>query len=329
MHWKSLDADWGVLGRIATEDERTRDTASASWVAESILKRHAYMIMAHNEFGVLAKLLELLDDERNDIYVHVDAKVADFSSARYDKIVRRANLTFTPRIRASWGGYSLIRCEIILLREALRKTHSYYHLLSGVDLPLKGQNEIHAFFDAHEGQEFVHFDSQTNVDYRLKYYYFFQEFLSRRQGRWATLLKKANTTTQEAIGVDRLRQGDLTLKFGAQWFSITEAFARHVVASENLIRKRYRYSLCCDEVFLQTLLFDSVFKGRLFISATDSDYRSCLRYVDWQRGDPYTFRSSDYQELICSPYLFARKFSQGVDANVVEQIYQHVKHEPQ
>ena len=31
-------------------------------------KRHAYLILAHKNFGQLRKLVELLDDPRNDIF---------------------------------------------------------------------------------------------------------------------------------------------------------------------------------------------------------------------------------------------------------------------
>ena len=30
--------------------------------------KHAYLIIAHNEFKILEKLVHLLDDSRNDIY---------------------------------------------------------------------------------------------------------------------------------------------------------------------------------------------------------------------------------------------------------------------
>lgn len=36
--------------------------------------KHAYLIMAHQNFEQLAILLELLDDIRNDIFIHVDKK---------------------------------------------------------------------------------------------------------------------------------------------------------------------------------------------------------------------------------------------------------------
>lgn len=35
--------------------------------------KHAMLIMAHTNWGQLTKLLKLLDDERNDIYLHIDA----------------------------------------------------------------------------------------------------------------------------------------------------------------------------------------------------------------------------------------------------------------
>ena len=39
---------------------------------------HAVMIIAHNQFELLKKLILALDDERNDIFIHIDAKVKDF-----------------------------------------------------------------------------------------------------------------------------------------------------------------------------------------------------------------------------------------------------------
>lgn len=36
--------------------------------------RHAYLILCHNQFRILCRLLTALDDERNDIYIHVDKK---------------------------------------------------------------------------------------------------------------------------------------------------------------------------------------------------------------------------------------------------------------
>ena len=39
------------------------------------MKKHAYLIMAHNNPYILKKLLNLIDDKRNDIYLHIDTYI--------------------------------------------------------------------------------------------------------------------------------------------------------------------------------------------------------------------------------------------------------------
>lgn len=36
--------------------------------------KHAYLIMAHTQFQQVAKLVSLIDDSENDIYLHIDKK---------------------------------------------------------------------------------------------------------------------------------------------------------------------------------------------------------------------------------------------------------------
>lgn len=41
------------------------------------LDKHAYCIMAHGNWRQLQLLLDMIDDRRNDIYLHVDEKSID------------------------------------------------------------------------------------------------------------------------------------------------------------------------------------------------------------------------------------------------------------
>ena len=41
--------------------------------------KHAYLIIAHNEFEILKRLIQALDDERNDIYIHFDRKLNHYT----------------------------------------------------------------------------------------------------------------------------------------------------------------------------------------------------------------------------------------------------------
>ena len=112
------------------------------------MKKHAYLIIAHNEFYILEKLIKLIDNEKNDIFLHIDKKVKNFDFKKFERMVKKSNLYFTKRIDVVWASSSQIKCELLMLEEATKKgNYSYYHLISGVDLPIKSQEYIHDFFD--------------------------------------------------------------------------------------------------------------------------------------------------------------------------------------
>ncbi len=110
-------------------------------------KKHAYLIMAYNNFYVLEKLLLLVDDFRNDIYVHIDKKTDNFDMTYFEKLIKRSNLYFIKRKNVFWADYSQVDVTLVLLKTAVTKQeYHYYHLLSGADLPIKSQDYIHDFF---------------------------------------------------------------------------------------------------------------------------------------------------------------------------------------
>ena len=71
--------------------------------------------------------------------------------------------------------------------------------------------------------------------------------------------------------------------------------------------QRFRHTLAPDEIFLPTLIWNSPFRNCLF-DAHDAG-RGSQRLVDWERGHPYTWQDKDFDELMRSSLLFARKFS--------------------
>ena len=115
------------------------------------MNRHAFLIMAHHQFDFLKELLLALDDERNDIYLHIDQKVPDSDLPDFSHAVQKSNLYLTERLNVHWGGYSQTACELALLKAAVPRRYAYYHLLSGSDFPLKSQDQIHQFFKEHAG----------------------------------------------------------------------------------------------------------------------------------------------------------------------------------
>ena len=288
--------------------------------------RHAYLIMAHGNFPILEKQLRFLDSENADFYIHIDAKVKNFDFDAFRAVPRHSRVVFTDRVRVSWGHFSQIEAELTLLRAALPGRYDYYHLLSGVDVPIKSRAYIEGYFTSRNGTNFLHFQhreiNREHAD-RARYYYPLQRWnLQNRVVRLA--LRRATVLLQRPF-VDRTRSlpGDITLQKGANWFSITHALAEYVLSREDWIRETFRSTFCCDEVFIQTLVMSSPFRETLPPEYYGDDHKNCLRYVDWRRGKPYTFTDEDFDELIRAgePYLFARKFSYTAHPGVVDRLF--------
>lgn len=293
--------------------------------------KHAYLIIAHGEPYILEKLLKSIDDERNDIYIHIDKKWKDFDFNYFKKIVEKSNLYFTKRLDVRWGTYKLIECELLLFKAARKNDrYAYYHLLSGVDMPLKNQSIIHEYFDKNQGKEFICYDHHDNVQQetvdRIKYYHLFTSkfknkgFLARV---WNSLHYRL-ISLQKKLRVDRCK--DLHVQKGAQWVSITSDLVDYIIFKEKQIKKIFKYSYCADEVFIQTMVYNSNFYD-MVESRKDDDYHYIKRLIDWKRGEPYTFKKEDYNELINSDCFFARKFSTKVSKEVVDMLYNYVKGE--
>lgn len=293
--------------------------------------KHAYLILAHKNFGQLRKLIALLDHERNDIYVHVDAKAAGFNPDAWSDAATRSKLVFLPdRINVSWGGVSIMRSELALLKRAIADgEHDYYHLLSGLDLPIKTQSRIHDFFDAHKGAEFINlWDFKKSTHTRFSYYTVFPE----GEGRFATrIVNHIFKGLQMAVG-HRINR-DVDFRYGSQWFSITHGLARYVTEHADWLEKVFGHTSTCDEIFLPTLVAASPWADRLYVPEPAPNPKEVnlanMRFIDWSRGEsvrhPWVFTKEDLPLLESVDHLWARKFDEEVDAEIIDILYKKLK----
>lgn len=285
--------------------------------------KHAYLIVAHKEDDTLFKLLSAIDDKRNDIYIHMDVKNTTFFENDIIDFVKNSEVYFVePRLNVVWGAYSLVKCTLSLLELACKNsTYQYYHLISGQDMPVKSQDYIHKFFDDHEGMEFIQFESDDYSRYanRTNRYHLFQEKIGRGGKRnFYSLMESITKRLQKILFIHRNKNIDF--RKGTNWFSITDELTRYVVSQKQWIEKVFKYTLCADEVFLQTLVHNSKFKDNLYHKNYDDDRMACLRMIDWDRGNPYVFRKDDINGLLNSEYIFARKFDSSVDSEAIDRL---------
>mgnify|MGYP004457787939 CR=1 FL=1 len=297
--------------------------------------KHAYLVMAADEFEELKILLGALDHEDNAVFLHIDRKV-DLSSEMLDELknsVSRARLRLAPRRKVSWGGRDMLECEFALFSLARSSgPFDYYHLLSGKDLPIAGHRQIDAFFEKNRGREFVEYKQieESEVYQRVRFYHAFPNVSAYRSvdSRFLKFAvrayRKAERTVQGMLGIDLFRGTGLELGFGSQWLSLDDLAVERILANERKIMKIFRHAIVADELFLQTFIInDPVLRERLY---RDEDGRlTSLRYIeiDSRQSSPRVWRISDRERLKQAHdagYLFSRKFDVTEDKEIVSHI---------
>lgn len=287
--------------------------------------KHAYLIIAHEDYAVLKLLLTMLDDSRNDIYLHIDKNADELFQQVKDFKTKHANFYLLQnRINVYWGDISQIKVEYLLFETAYNNyPYAYYHLLSGVDLPLKNQDYIHTFFQKNSGKEFVGFWNDKHhvrdMNRKVSRYYFFMHYYKNKKH---VLHKPTSLYRNTALLVQKIirykRKHNFKFKKGGNWVSITHDFCGYLLQTKNKVLKRFRFTLCPDEIFLQTILWNSPFRKNIY--NVDNAQIGCMRLIDWQRGKPYVWQDEDFDELISSDALFARKFSSQYPS-VIHQLW--------
>lgn len=289
--------------------------------------RHAYMIMAHGDLYMLQTLVHLIDDPRNDIFIHVDRKWKAFDCRKLK--TKYSKLEYTAQRRdVRWGDASMVHAELLLMRTAIAEGgYSYYHLLSGADLPIKSQDEIHRFFHEYAGQEFVFYweteSAKADARYKVERYHFFMRYERGLPRVPSILLAKLRLSVADLLYKVLGPRNAYGVCKGPNWVSLTDELLRALVRDRAQLCRRYRWTRNPDEIFVQTYIRThhprQLYRG----GDASADYR----YTCWQEGDPSprTLTMADLSVLLQSPCLFARKFSSEVDREVIDAIATHVR----
>ncbi|MBP5559039.1 MAG: hypothetical protein J6X71_04660 [Bacteroidales bacterium] len=275
--------------------------------------RHAYCIIAHLDPEMLHVMVAMLDHPLNDIYIHIDTKVdiTPFLGAK----TKWSKVEYLPeRMSVEWGSTSQIEAEILIFEYAFNHgSYGYYHMMSGQDLPLMSQDALHDFFDRkHPGKEFVTINprqDEKDIEYKTRYYHFFVKSLSDTQRSfshyWHYYLHSACIKVQKLLGIRR--KYPFVLKKSMHFVSVTHGFLSYLLERKEFIRKTFAHTLCGDEIFLQSILWDSPFRDNIFIPQEGRP--AALRNVMWVNHKAHIWKESDYDSLVSCPEVFALKFT--------------------
>lgn len=275
--------------------------------------KHAWLVIAHNEFEILQMLIDALDHPESDIYVHIDKKVKNIPRLRAGK----SNLyVLERRLDVRWGSVSQIECELLLMSEAVRRgPYLFYHVISGTHLPLKNIDDIIQFFSDRAGSELMHLweEDLRDIGNKLSRYNFFVRGFTcsgeatKKMSHWGW---RAAQFLQKKLSVNRFR-GEKFYK-SDNWVSLTDPAVQYLVQKQEMILRKYRFSYCADEYFVASELM----KRQDLFHVQDTDRVLKVIFVKY---NPKVLTMNDYEELVASDCLFGRKFS-GAHKNVAHKI---------
>ena len=260
--------------------------------------------MAHNEFGVLQRLISLLDAPESDFYVHIDRKVRTLPelSAGLGRL-----FVLEERADVRWGTVSQLKAELLLLDVAQKRgPYAHYHILSGTHLPLKPIEELLPFYESHADEEILRLwtPDPGDADFKLRRYHFpIRDFKSPNPVlRWLCQhIWTAVIGVQKLLGIRHLKKE--TFYKADQWASVSETACRFLTEHRKEMLRKYRLAFCPDEYFLATELKKA---GRFSICDCPQ-----LLYVQFEKESPRSFPLSEYPVLQKTGCLWGRKFTES------------------
>ena len=284
--------------------------------------KQAILIMAHKNRAQIEKLVRYFDGQC-DIFIHIDKK-SKALTAEDEKVLASLPgvVQVSRKIAVHWGGFSLLRCQLYLLEQAMRHSDCrYIHLLSAQDYPLQPLVKFLRFFDMADkeyiGGTHLPAPNWDNNTYKRFQYYFFTDwfkFSTPKQVKWmwdfADKQKKWGIKRRLPKQVDHLYGG-------SAWFSLTrtctEALLDYTKKHPALLR-RYKYTFVPDEMYIHTVVWNIDFPHKKM------GYTN-YRYIHWaKQGDshPVNFDESYLHELSSTEAFFARKYEYPTCERLVE-----------
>jgi hypothetical protein len=290
--------------------------------------KHGVLLLAHRDIEQIKALLTYFDEDFA-VYIHLDKK-SGFTEEQITDLRNTPNVQMVSnRYSINWGGHHLLKATLLLASEAIRnKKLGYIHLISGQDFAIKPLSEFKAFFEENNGREFIEYFSvptdrwaEGGLD-RIQYYAPYDLIDARGRNKRILL---GLISMQKRLGLKRSYPRNFPQIYGGSaWWSITRPCLEYIVrysTSYPEYYRRFKYTFACDEMYFQTALMSSPF--------AEKAVNNNLRYIAWSSshasGDsPIVLTMEDFDRIISSGHLFARKFVLPGSRELIRRIRDYV-----
>ena len=284
----------------------------------------AILLMIHKNLEQVKRLITALSHPCITVFIHPDKKMS-FNQADLE-LPGVVLLPEEKRVDVRWGAISLVDATLNLLDYALKyDKFDYYWICSGQDFPLVKSDEIVLFLqkkrcnfiDFWESHDYK-YNKDNHLDKRNKIWFpvwiistklylrilkrLYIEITGGYNRTWRIFERKSKTVNK--------------FYFGSEWWCLnteTVSWINEYLDKHPDYYRFYMHSLCPDESFFHTLVMMSPYKNNI------EEY---LHYIDWSQGGnhPKILTCNDYQAIIESGKLMARKFDIDIDKKIFDLI---------
>lgn len=275
----------------------------------------AYIILSHQLPHQLVRLVGALKDPGDAFFIHIDKRAEpDMHRILHASFAGDPSVHFVTPHACYWGSFGIVEATLDAIRSLLAAAHGFDRLLllSGQDYPIKPRRYLKAFLERQEDQEFIESFPLTSPNKWSEHTGPYKDL--NRILHWHMNFRSRFVH----IPIRRALPARLRPHGGSQWWCLSRPCIEYLhsfIQDNPRVLEYFRHSFIPDELFFQTLVSNSPFADRVTGSS--------LTYEDWEPpAPPYpaVLDRSYFSVLAASHKLFARKFDETKDADILDRI---------
>lgn len=277
--------------------------------------RQAILITAYRDIPMLEQLVDYFDSDF-ELFIHVDKRCCESLAS----LEGREHLHLYRTYAVEWGDYRHLLAIVMLMREAYRHEDlEYFHLVTGSDYPTMPLSQFKAFCKEHRDENFLEHFPLPHIDWGIEgglnriQYWWLRPNSTRTCGAWLT---RKFVNLQRRLGIKRrFTHFNGNLYGGGTYWSMSRkaiGIALDYMDKHPDYLHRFRHTSIAEEICLPTIWCNSSLPFT-------NDYK---RYIDWgaDGANPQVLSGKDYDKIVASGALFARKMQSGSSDKLIEML---------
>lgn len=271
--------------------------------------KQAIIILLHKEIRSSLKLLAYFQGQC-DIFIHIDK---DYILSQEERNALRAIpgvIAVYQKYRVHWAGFSILRTEMFLLKQAIKYSDfRYIHLLSGNDYPLMPLSTFLNYFETTD-KEYIscahmpNANTDRNTMERLELFFFPDVLIAKKDQDVTRIWNVARWLGR--LGIKKhAPQSFPHIYNGSQWFSISRQCVEMLLKYTKYHPSFYfqmLFGYAPEETYFNTIIKNKFSNERI---AQDNN-----RYIHWpfyNAQHPSMLTEKDFFDLATCKKVFARK----------------------